>query len=127
MSHVLHVTCHKCYMLQILSCQEFTKDPMCYIFLESSCKIQFNGDTKNITCVTCHMSQILHVTNIKLPRILAKTTCVIYFWKALAKSSSMVIQKTSHVACHKCYMSPILSCQEFYQRPHVLYIFGKLL
>ena len=95
-NHVTCVTCHKYYVAN-----NFTKDPMCYIFLESSCKIQFNGHAKksHVTCVTCHMSQMLHVTNIKLPRILPKTPCVIYFWKALAKSSSMVMQKhcMSHV------------------------------
>ena len=57
------------------------------------------------TSVTCHMSQMLHVTNIKLPRILPKTPFVIYFWKALEKSSSMVMQKTTHVTCVTCHMS----------------------
>ena len=64
--------------------------------------------TSHVTCVTCNMSQMLHVTNIKLPRSLPNTPCVIYFWKALAKSSSMVKQKTSHVACVTCHMSQML-------------------
>ena len=83
---------------------------MCYIFLERSCKIQFNGHAKksHVTSVTCQMSQMLHVTNIKLPRILPNTPCVIHFWKPLAKSRSMVMQKTSQVTCGRCHMSQIL-------------------
>merc|ERR1712082_391559 len=94
------------------------------ILPNTTCVIYFwKADAKSSSMVMQGMS---HVTIIKLPRSLPKTPCVIYFWKALAKFSSMVMQKTSHVACDKCYMSQILCCQEFYQRPQVLYIFGIL-
>ena len=72
--------------------------------------------------VTCH-----NATNIKLQTILPKTQCVIYFWKAHAKYSSMVMIKTLHVTCHTCYMSQISSYKQFYQRPSVSCIFGKLM
>ena len=81
---------------------KFTKDPMCHIFLESSCKIQFNGHDENIACHMCYMSHMLHVTNIKLQTILPMTQCVIYFWKAYTKYSSMLIIKTLHVTCVTC-------------------------
>ena len=60
MSHVTHVTCHKSKVAN-----NFTKDPVCYIFMENSFKIQYNGHDKSIvynvlhvTCHTCYMSQI---------------------------------------------------------------------
>ena len=90
MSHVLHVTCHTCYMSQISTNKNLTKDPMCHIFLESSCKIQFNGHDENIACHMCYMS---HVTNINLQTILPMTQCVIYFWEAHAKYGSIIITK----------------------------------
>ena len=101
MSHMLHVTCQTCYMSHVkhVTChkyqvsKKFTKDPVCYIFLESSCKNQFNCRDKY---VTCHMSHMLHVTNIKLQRILPNSPCVIYFWKVHTKFSSMVMIKISH-------------------------------
>ena len=54
----------------------------------------------HVTCVTCNMSHMLHVTNIKLQTILLKTPCVIYFWKAHVKYSSMVLIKALHVTHH---------------------------
>ena len=62
----------------------------------------------------CYMSHVTNVTcnRYQVAKSLPKTPCVIYFWKALAKFSSMVMQKMSHVtqmlhvACHTCYMSP---------------------
>ena len=62
------------------------KDPVYYIFFESSYKIQFNGHDKtlHVTCVTFQMSHMLNVTNIKLQMILPKTQCGMYFWKAYA-------------------------------------------
>ena len=56
----------------------------------------------HVTCYTCYMSQI------KLQRILPNTPCVIYFWKAHAKSSSMVMTNTSHVTYVTCHMSHML-------------------
>ena len=47
-----------------------------------------------VTCVTCNMSHMLQVTNIKLQTILPNTQCVIYFWKAHAKSKQTIIQHT---------------------------------
>ena len=58
--------------------------------------------TSHVTSVTCNMSHMLHVTNIKLQIFLPKTLCVIYFWKVDAKSSLMVMLKTSHVTCITC-------------------------
>ena len=57
MSHVTHVTCHKSQ-----DTNNFTKDPVCHIFLESSCKIQFNGHDKNVVCHMCYMSHVTHNT-----------------------------------------------------------------
>ena len=134
MSHVLHVTCHTCYMSQISTNKKFTKDPMCHIFLESSCKIQFNGYHKNVAChifymshatnVTCHKSQVAN----NFPM----TQCVVYFWKAYEKYSLMVMIKMFHVTCVTCHMSHMLylkisTYKQFYQRSNVLYIFGKLM
>ena len=62
MSHILHVTCHKCYMSQISSCKQFPNDPVCCIFLESLCKIQFNGQNKNVSCHMCCKSHVTHFT-----------------------------------------------------------------
>ena len=111
--HAKNVTCHMCYMSHFtnVTCHKYrvtknlTKYPMCYIFLESFCKILLNGHAKtpHVTCVMCHMAQMLHVTKIKLPRMLPNTPCVIYFWKADAKSSSMV-QFSSNVIYDMCYM-----------------------
>ena len=56
-SHVTYVTCRKYQFAKKL-----TKDPVCYIFLESLCKIQFNDHDKNITCHICYMSHVTHVT-----------------------------------------------------------------
>ena len=52
---------------------------------------------------------MLHVTNIKFLRILPNTPCVLYFWKADAKYSSVVMQKRQmshvlHVTFHKFYL-----------------------
>ena len=104
MSHMLHVTSHvTCHKFQVA--KKYTKDPVCYTFLESSCKIQFNGHDKYVTCHICYM---LLVTNIKLKRMLPNTSCVIYFWKAHAKSSLMVMIKMSHVTCVTCHMAHVL-------------------
>ena len=54
MSHVTHVTCHKYQVTNY-----FTKDPVCHIFLESSCKIQLIDNDKKIACKGWYM---LHVT-----------------------------------------------------------------
>ena len=70
--------------------------------MESSCRIQFKDHAK-----MSHVT-LLHVTKIKLLRILPKTPFVIYFWKAYEKSSSMVMMKTSHVTCVTCHMSQML-------------------
>ena len=57
----------------------------------------------HVTCHTCYMSQ-----NIKLQTILPNTQGVIYFWKAHAKYSSMVMVKTLHVTYVTCNMSHML-------------------
>ena len=57
MSHVTDVTCHK-YKVP----DNVTKYPMCYIFLESSWKIQFNVHDKNVTCHMCYMPHVTDVT-----------------------------------------------------------------
>ena len=58
--YMLHVTYHTCYMSQISSYKNFNKNPLCHIFLESPCKIHFNGHDKilHVACHTCYMSQI---------------------------------------------------------------------
>ena len=83
---------------------------MCHIFLESYYKIQFNGHDKNVACHMCYMSHVTHVTchKYQLTKILLKTQCVIYFWKAHAKYSSMVMIKILHVTCVTCNMSHML-------------------
>ena len=91
MSHVTYVISHK-YKIA----NNFTKYTMCYMFLESYCKIKFNGHAK--------MPHMLHVTNIKLHIMLPKSISVIYFWNNYAKSRSMVMLQMSHVTrvtCHK--------------------------
>ncbi len=56
MSHVLHVTCHTCYIKKYQLTNNFTKGPMCYIFLESSGKMQFNGlDENKLAPVKCRV------------------------------------------------------------------------
>ncbi len=54
MSQMLHVTKKVA--------NKFTKDPMCYIFLECCYKIQFNGHINIVTCHMCYMSHIRNVT-----------------------------------------------------------------
>ena len=110
MSHILHVTCHKCYMSQISSCKQFSNDPVCCIFLESLWKIQFNGHDKNVSCHMCNMSHVTYVIfkNINLQTILPKVQCVIYFWKAHAKYSLMVVTKTLHVTYVTCHITHML-------------------
>ena len=71
------------------------------------CRCQCNS-MQCMLHVTCYMSHMLHVTNIKLQTILPKTQCVIYFWKAHVKYSSMVMMKTLHVICVTCHMSHML-------------------
>ena len=113
-----------CYMSHVT--KNFSKYPMSYIFLESSCKIKFNGHDKkchmshvlhftshtcymsHFTYITCHRSHMLHVTNIKLKRTLSNTPCVIYFWKFHTKFSAMVMIKTLHVTYVTCPMSHML-------------------
>ena len=105
MLHVTHVTCHKSQVTN-----NFTNDPVCHIFLESLYKIQFNGHDKNVACDMCYMSHVTHVTchKYQLTKILLKTQCVIYFWKAHAKYSSMVMIKMLHVTYFTCHMSHML-------------------
>ena len=62
----------------------------------------------HVTCVTFHMSQMLHVTNIKFQTVLPNTQFVIYFWNAHAKSTSMVAIKMSHVTFATYHMSQML-------------------
>ena len=55
-----------------------------------------------------------------------QTPCVIYFWKADTKSSSMVMLKTSHVTCVTCHMSHMshvtnIKLKKCNFRPYVLY------
>ena len=71
------------------------------------CRCQCNS-MQCMLHVTCYMSHMLHVTNIKLQTILPMTQCVIYFWKAYTKYSSMVMIKTLHVTCVTCHMSHML-------------------
>ena len=70
------VTCHK------ISSYNFTKYLVCHIFLESTCKIQFNGHDTNVACHIFYMSHVIHVTCHKYKHVL-------------------------HVTCHTCYMSQI--------------------
>ena len=97
-------------------------------------QIQFNGHDKNIACYMCYMSHVTHVTchKYQLTKILLKTQCVIYFWKAHAKYSSMVMIKMLHVTYFTCHMPQMLhvtnlKLQTIFQWPSVLYIFGKLM
>ena len=45
MSHITHITCHK---YQVTN--NFAKHPVCHIFFESSCKIQFNCHDLHVRC-----------------------------------------------------------------------------
>ena len=51
-------TYHDTYQVE----KNVTIDPMCYIFLESWWKIQFNGHAKNFTYHMCYMSHVTHLT-----------------------------------------------------------------
>ena len=107
MSHVLHVTCHTCYMSQISTNKNLTKDPMCHIFLESSCKIQFNGHDKNVACHIFYMSHVTHVTCHKSQvtnNFTQNPVCHIFL------GGSCKIQFNCHVknvTCHMFYMSHV--------------------
>ena len=101
MSHILHVTCHtngSCHKSQVTN--NFTNDPVCHIFSESLYKI-YNGHDKNVACDISYMSHVTHVTchKYQLTKILLKTQCVIYFWKAPAKFSSIISIKILHINC----------------------------
>ena len=76
-------------MLRVTNLNNFTNDPVCYIFMESSLNMQFDGHGLNIMY---YMSHMLHITNIKLETILPNTPCVIYFWKA---HISLILVKTN--------------------------------
>ena len=91
MFHVTYITCHISHKYQVT--KKFSKDPVCHIFFESSCKIQFNGHDENVAYHMCYMSYVTHVTCHKfhVTNILPKTQCVIYFWKSHVKYSSTVI------------------------------------
>ena len=93
-------------------------------FNEMQCNAHYMS---HVTCNTCYMSQ-----NIKLQTILPNTQGVIYFWKAHAKYSSMVLVKTLHVTYVTCHMSHMLHVTNIkllriYQIPYMLYIFGNVM
>ena len=106
---MLHVTCYMSHMLHVTNIKLQTILPMTQC-MESLYKIQFNGHDKNVACHMCYMSHVTHVTchKYQLTKILLKTQCVIYFWKAHAKYSSMVMIKMLHVTYFTCHMSHML-------------------
>ena len=119
--HAKNVTCHMCYMSSVthVTCHKYKVeenvilDP-CVIYFwkaDGKCSSMVMLKMSHVTCITCHMLEMLHVTNIKLQRILQNIPCVIYFCKADSKCSSMVILKTSHVTCVTCHMSKISRCK----------------
>ena len=75
------------------------------------------------------MSYVLHVTCQQYQaanNVTMDPPCVIVL------ESLYKIQFNGHAknaTCHMCYMSCVtnISCKQFYQRPQVLYIFGKLM
>ena len=97
-SHVTNVTCHK-YQVS----KNFTKYPMCFIFLKSWCKIQFSGHAKmsDVTCVTCHISQVLLAINVKDPM------CYIYL-ESWCKHLFNGHDKKHHVTCDTCHVQQML-------------------
>ena len=110
MLHVTHVTCHKYQVAK-----NFTKHPMCYIFLESLCKMQFNGYDKN---VTCHMYYMPHVTDVtchkyKFPDNVTKYPMCYIFLESPCKikfngnEKKRHMSHVLHVTCHRCYMLQI--------------------
>ena len=106
MSQMLHVTCHKSQ-----DTNNYTKDPVCYIFLESSCKIQFNGHDKNVACymshVTCHTCYMSQISTNK--QFYQRPNVSYIFEKLMQKKySSMVMIKTLHVTCVTIHMSHML-------------------
>ena len=92
MSHVTHVTYHQYHVANILP-----KTQCVIYFWKAHVKYSSTVIIKmlHVTCVTCNMSHMLHVTNIKLHKlqtILPNTLCVIHFWKDPAKSKQTIIQ-----------------------------------
>ena len=67
---IKNIACGIHYMLHVTNLNNFTNDPVCYIFMESSLNMQFNGHGLNIMY---YMSHMLHITNIKLETILPNT------------------------------------------------------
>ena len=69
--------------------------------------MQFNA-MQCMLHVTCHMSHMLHVINIKLQKFYSRPNVVIYFWKVHAKYSPMVMIK--NITCHSvpCHLSQML-------------------
>ena len=130
MSHITHVTCHK---YQVAN--NFNKDPVCHIFLESPCSIHFNGYDKNVAYHMCYMSHVTHVTCHKhqLTKKYTKDSVCHIFMDSSCKikfnghNKKHCMSHVLHVTCHTCYMSQISSCKQFYERPCVLYIFGKVM
>jgi len=120
--HVLHVTCHTCYMSQISTNKNFTKDPMCHIFLESSCKIQFNGHDKNVACHIFYMSHVTHVTCHKSQvtnNFTNDPVCHI-FLESLYK-----IQFNGHVTCDLFIMTIELDFAWAFQKYMMHWVFSK--
>ena len=90
MSHVTDVTCHK-YKVP----DNDTKYPMYYIFLESSCKIQFNDPDKNVTYHMCYMSNVTDVKchKYKVPDNVTKYQMCYIFLESSWKSQFNVHDK----------------------------------
>ena len=107
MQCMLHVTCYMSHMLHVTNYQvtnNFTKYPVCHIFLESSCKIQFNGHGKNVACHMCYKSHVTHVTCHEYQLTNKFTKDLMYH---IFLESSSKIQFNGHdknVACHMFYM-----------------------
>ena len=69
--------------------------------------MQFNA-MQCMLHVTCHMSHMLHVINIKLQKFYSRPNVVIYFWKAQAEYSLMIMIKTLHETSVTSHMSHML-------------------
>ena len=110
---MLFVTCFTCYMSQISRYKQFYRTPsVSYIFgklMQNTVQLSwlkcYMSNVLHVTCHTCYMSQMtLEPCILREIWIDVYWVCHIFFWKAHAKYSSMVIIKTLHVTCFTCHM-----------------------
>ena len=99
MCYISHVTNITCTIFQVVN--QFKIDTMCYIFLESWFKIQFNGHAKDVTCHMCYMSNVTNVTCHKyqvVNKFTIDTMCYIFLEKLCNIHFNVMLKcHTSHV------------------------------